>query len=180
MEDKRFHTVDQILSYAFAAEAARITPEMSYELMSRVTNPEALSPEEFIADGIMLKNRAMRNLVSLQRNIISLWYRKPVDRGLQDMIAFNLYCLTLAILDEKKQPLDRFFVVDVLREWSPYNKSHHGLVWWSEHLGKPLGTVKSWALSNDPDRKSINYLLNTWLNDARQQLEVVYADAGLL
>ena len=174
-----FTSVDQILNYAFVAESRKINPDIAYELISRSTSPDSLSQEEFIADGIMLKARAMRSLPMLQRHAIALYYRRPVDPGLQEMVEYSLYVLADGIQRERKNRIDSFFIIDMAREWSPYNRSHHTLEWWSDHLNKPLGTVKSWASDKRPDQKSVKYLIQLWYDAAIQELEYVYREAGV-
>ena len=58
---REFYSVPDILDYAYRMEAGRNTPQMMTELMSIGTNPTDLDSLEMIADGIMIKNRAMRN-----------------------------------------------------------------------------------------------------------------------
>ena len=177
----RFYSVDEVLDYAYQAEVMRISPDASYELLSRGTNPNDLSREDRIADGLMIKNMAMRSLDNLyDRHVVAAWYRKPYDDSLQDMVNYSMVILLGYIQMHKKQRMDRFFVLDQIREWSPHSRAHHDLTWWSDHLGVPLGTLKKWAIIRDPARKSINYLLDDLLNCARAKLEPALAEKGLI
>lgn len=177
---KLFQSVDEVLDYAFRAEAARINPEMSFEIISVSTNPDSLTQEEFIADGIMMKNRAMRSLDILGRHTIAMHYRRPVDSHLQGLVDYSIYVLAFYISKEKPRLQNPFFLADIIRDWAPYGRPHHTLDWWADHTGIPLGTLKSWACSRDPARKSIKFLLDDWLATARAKLDPVYTSAGIL
>ena len=171
---REFYSVPDILDYAYRMEAGQNTPQMMTELMSIGTNPTDLDSLEMIADGIMIKNRAMRNLDTLQRHVISSCYRRPYDSKLQSQHEYDISGLVMFILHDKPKYKNKHFVADVIRDWSYNGRAHHDdlIKFWSENMGVPKSTVQRWVNGGN----SIKTLITEWKQLAEHKLEAVFVD----
>ncbi len=144
---REFYHVEDILVYAYKCEAGKSPPSAMFSDNIRGTNPSDLSELERIADGLMIKNTAMRGLNTDHRHIVAARYRLPFDDALYNMHEYNIRTVAKLIQAEKTHIRNLFFIQDVIRDWSENGQPHHKdlIVWWSKHMNIPQSTVQRWV-----------------------------------
>lgn len=165
---------DEVLRYAYRAETIEIQPQSMYrELAGRSTSPSVLTPEEVMADGVMILARARREISAMEALVLDIYYRLPVSKDLDRAVEHAIELVAEAIIKLKRQRVDRYFVRDAIRRWSPNGQPHHTLKWWAQHLQRSSSTVYFWATDKNPSNKSVRYVLDYVYDSAMYTLEPI-------
>lgn len=170
IEETKFRSAHDAISYAFRAEAIRIAPESIRE-----GGGGEMTPWEVITDGMMIKSLILRSAGFKGRYVLSAAYTKPVDQSLHQKKEESL--LTLAKWLDK--PIDVWFLTDVVRDWTG-DRMHHSYTWWADHLKKPYSTLKTIACSKREKDNSCYYQLRQWETATIDRVSVALKENGLI
>ena len=153
----RFDDAEKALVYAFQMEARLLYVKTPYSEPIKGTNPLDLKQEERLADGLMIKNTALRALGVAQKQVILAEFTCPTDEPLLERK--QQACEWLACEFIKDKPgVDKWLVVDVIKYLVGW-QSDHDYDWWANHLKKSKSTIYRLA-------KSVKEFLEYWRNRA--------------
>ncbi len=160
-------TTNDLLEYAYGCEAMNPAPQSMYEeIVGRSTAPDTLSPEEMMADGIMMLNAIRRSCTTLEAAVLDLYYRRPTNKRIEMEVDITINAIADALIAGAKRKMNRFFVRDAIRHWSPHGQPHHPYKWWVSHMGIHESTLFRWTTSKSPKDRSIRYMLDTVYDNA--------------
>lgn len=180
--DAPYHNVLHALRRAYMSQSLYIIQQSS--LWGRggpETNPSALNPAEWIAQGEIIVDTVRRLLHPHQALAISALYRN--QQPLEIYTAKQRECLQLAYhlkdrfpYETERMPLA--FVADVVREWSSLtpNKSQD---WWANELGVYSGTIQRYRRGHK-HRPGVMQLLDRWRSEALKVLAPQFFRLGLI
>ena len=170
----RFHSAEHALDYAYRMEAARIDPTSIYDISIKGTNPANLSAQELLADGILIRALALRNLGSMQTKVIDAEYTYDRDDSLY---ARKQYCIeALATVYIRDKNVDKWLVVDTLKHimgWKP----EHTFDWWGKHLALNKSKIHRMTMGGGD---SVKQFYCYWNQRAMDNIRVNFTKEGLI
>ena len=198
MNEPRFPKVDWAIRYAYIAEATKgrsgvlnlyFTKDAQdlddFQLFMKRLK-DGLTKQEVITDGIMLKNTIMRYLDDkmgiIGRCVIGARYRIPNDETLRELKLLDYELLAGKMKAINKHLARKWFVVDMIRgQMEGTHRMHHTIEDWARLIGVSDKTLYRYAGSNEPNYKSIKYLIKIWEMQALSFIETkLYEDGQLI
>lgn len=167
--------IDDVLRFAHKWEAASLIKSPSVQRSSRSSDPDSMCPLDNVAQAALILSLAKRTLSASELSTIRLYYLIPADPQLQKQK--TVLILHTADRLHVKTGRPRWWLADVLREWSG-GYPEHDAKWWSENLKVTKMTLWRWAKNRNGD--SIYAIANAELARAKDKLHSAAITAGLL
>lgn len=133
----------------------------SVQRVSGDTSPSALTKLDNVAQAAMILAFTERTLSEVERDVIALYFEPPGSGHKEFCAAYVGHRLS----EQLNRP--KWWVVDVLREWSGTG-AQHKIDWWAQNLHKHRNTLHLWGRSRDP--RSVYSVINRELTGALGKL----------
>lgn len=134
-----------LIAKAFYAWDAKLHPNSCLRDHIRGTNPLADSRLEMLADGMMLYSLIMRDLITLDREMLIAEYLPwTAENDSRKLASFRYVGKYIGRVIDKPRGL----CTDVVREQCGYRK-RRSYGQWAEKFGVSARTIHNWALRDD-------------------------------
>lgn len=176
-----YHSADQALRSAYRCEARDVCKISTYLADLRGGSIGArsnLTPWDMLAESAIIIALMRETLPGSLRDIIDLYYTVP-----NDMVLFNRRERMARIISYKlalQMPgLDRWYLCDVVREWSGGTRKYTDLQW-AKRLKINPSTLYRWRVGNGRKHKGVMRELDRLLTQGRGLAETVMIERGLV
>ena len=139
----QWDTVEDVLRFAHRWSNRTVIKSPSVQRVSGDTSPSALTQLDNVAQAAMILAFVDRTLLEVERDVVALYFAPPTA-GQKE------FCATYVghrLSEQLSRP--KWWVVDVLREWSGAGALHN-VDWWAQNLQRNRKTLYTWSRSRDP------------------------------
>lgn len=176
-----YDSVEQALSRSYAVAGSLIYkgPSFFESMRGSTVRGETMTPWDRLADACNVIAMCDDVMTVKHQLVVKAHYTSPAPLSIKQKIQYTSILSAYLYTHQCKQG-NRFFIMDVVREWTGL-KRHHTDTWWAEHMGCKSNTIHYLKLGrkNRP-AKGIVEVLDSWLYVAHRECEIPLINNGLI